>query len=126
MVPSKLDRKFNTDPIPEEKKISVLSEDLAYLFMKVIAQLCYNTVNFCIKVKSIKEWFYKLCPLKSATQTLNYKKKDEEGREYTESFNIGTNNNNNDVRITNKTNKSSIKHNSIRKTRIPYFILTLK
>jgi len=43
-IPSKLTRDFGDHFADESKIIKEIPENLAYLFMKVISQLCYNTV----------------------------------------------------------------------------------
>jgi hypothetical protein len=41
-----------------------------------------------------REWFFKICPGKSTSQVLTFKKKDEKGKEYIETFSLGQKSNN--------------------------------
>ena len=78
-TPSKIKKNITRSKVVLENRIS---DDLAQILLRESSEICYNS-NF-------KDWFYKLCPFRSATQVLGYKKRnDKTGEEYTESWNLG-------------------------------------
>lgn len=81
-TPSKIKKNITRKESLLNETKSLLPDDLAMIFLRQSASLCYNS-NF-------REWFYKLCPFKSAHQVLSYKKKNEKtGEEFTETWNLG-------------------------------------
>jgi hypothetical protein len=81
-IPSKIKKDFtkinkgNTNNL-----ITEIDEDFGRLLLKEIAKICNSSV--------FKEWFYKICPLKSAWQILTFKRKNEFGVEFTETNLLG-------------------------------------
>jgi hypothetical protein len=79
-TPSKVKSTLSIDP--EKQLMKEIPDEFAFLFLRDSKNICYNN--------HIKEWFYKLCPTKSANQVLSYKKKNATtGGEYTESWSLG-------------------------------------
>jgi hypothetical protein len=76
-TPSKLNKSTNT-PEPQIKEVPV---ELAQHLLIGSSKICFNS-NF-------NGWFYKLCPLKLAQQVLPYKKRDDDGNEFTEVWALG-------------------------------------
>ena len=81
-IPKKINK--GQEILEKENLIENLDYELANHLMRENSKLCYNA-NF-------KEWFYKLCPFKKTTQMLSYKKKTEEGIEYSEIYTLGNKN----------------------------------
>lgn len=80
-TPSKINSLVNKQP-NLNNTIKIIPLEYMEMFLRENTKMCYNS-NF-------KEWFYKLCPLKSSVQLLTFKKKDQFGNEYTESWTLGT------------------------------------
>lgn len=89
LIPSKIKTEINSTLL---LKNSNLTEQEALIYIKDLFDLCYNS--------QFREWFFKICPGKSTSQVLTFKKKDEKGQEYTETFSLGVKSNN-DTNTTN-------------------------
>lgn len=97
--------------------IENIDEELATYLLRENSKMCYNS-NF-------KEWFYKLCPFNNANQMLSYKKKNEEGIEYSEIFHLGYKNST-EFNIENYYRKNTNDNDSINLPKIPYIVVNDK
>jgi hypothetical protein len=79
-IPSKISKEFIRDE--KFETIEKIPEQYVGILLREPSKLCFNS--------HFDEWFYKLCPTRSATQVLTYQKKDETtGLEYTEEWKLG-------------------------------------
>ncbi len=65
-TPSKIAKFLNGDSSVE--KMEKISEEYAQVFLREPTKLCFNS--------NVNDWFYNICPMKSAKQVLTYQKKD--------------------------------------------------
>ncbi len=114
-IPKKINK--GAEILEKQDLIENLDEELATYLLRENSKMCYNS-NF-------KEWFYKICPFKAAIQMLSYKKKNEEGLEYSEIFNLGVKNST-EYNIENYYRNKTGDYESINIPKIPYIVVNDK
>jgi len=114
-IPKKINK--GAEILEKQDLIENLDEELATYLLRENSKMCYNS-NF-------KEWFYKICPFKAAIQMLSYKKKNEEGLEYSEIFNLGIKNST-EYNIENYYRNKTGDYESINIPKIPYIVVNDK
>lgn len=94
-----------------------VDEELAMYLLRENSKMCYNS--------SFKEWFYKLCPFNNVIQMLSYKKKNQDGIEYSEIFSLGVKNST-DFNIEEYYKKNTKDLESVNLPKIPYIVVNDK
>lgn len=88
-TPSKIQSVLTKEIENDQNMIKEIPNKYIRMFMRENIKMCYYS--------QFKELYYKLCPMKSAIQTLIYKKKDNYGDEYTETWILGQAENRTDI-----------------------------
>lgn len=114
-IPKKINK--GAEILENQNLIENLDEELATYLLRENSKMCYNS-NF-------KEWFYKICPFNSAIQMLSYKKKNEQGDEYSEIFNLGMKNST-EYNIENYYRNKTGDFSSINIPKIPFIVINDK
>lgn len=114
-IPKKINK--GSEILEKQDLIENLDEELATYLLRENSKMCYNS-NF-------KEWFYKICPFNTAIQMLSYKKKNEQGIEYSEIFSLGVKNPT-EYNIDNYYRNKTGDYESINIPKIPYIVVNDK